>query len=104
MKIAPIITTSITSPRTTWEFILPASYFCLFLVLQLDAEARGVQALHGLGHALDEEQRAGRRYDHLERPQNRPPRRLLGDLVDGVGVPALLPAHPEEQNQRREEE
>ena len=49
MKIAPIITTSMTRPRKG------AAHTRFFLMLQLDAQPGG-DALDRLGHALDEEQ------------------------------------------------
>ena len=40
----------------------------LFLVLKHDPGRSRVQALDGFRHALDEQQQAGQRHDHLERP------------------------------------
>src|SRR5918992_1077514 len=98
MKIAKIITTSISMPTRTRP--LMRSYLDLLLVLELDAGARRPHALDGLGYSLDEEQEHGERDHHLVGPQDRPPRRLLGGLADLEGIPAFPPAHPQEHDER----
>src|SRR5687767_10927042 len=101
MKIAPSITISITRPRKASPVI---SYLDLLLVVELDAGARGKDALDRLRNALDQKKQAGERHHHLEGPQDRPPRRLLRGLADREGVPAFVPADDEEHEDRRKEE
>src|SRR5581483_5592245 len=84
--------------------MLRRSYLDLLLVLELDARARHVEALEELREALDHEQDAGSRHDRLERPQDGPPRRLVGGLVDLEGVGSFMPTEPGERQEAREEE
>src|SRR4051812_40214551 len=102
MKIAPIIVTSIARPRSSRP--LNRLYLDLFFVFQLDAGARGLEALDRLGDSLDEEQQAGEGDHRLVGPEDGPPRRLLGGLADLEGVPALLSADHEEGDERRKKE
>src|SRR5207344_1549003 len=101
MKITPIMTISITSPRTSLAFMPPprGSYLYLLFVLQLDAGARRVDALDGLGHALHQQQQHGERHHGLEGPEYRPPRRLVGCLPERVRVPGLVCADHEQSDQ-----
>src|SRR5688500_15679891 len=127
MKMAPIMTISMTRPsRARPVTVLPlyvewwnrsqrigstaarlricASYFELPFLLQLDAGAHGVQALHRFGDALNHEQQAGERNHRFVRPQHRAPWRLLRSLADFVRVPRFTAAHVKEKRERREEE
>ena len=65
---------------------------------------RGMQALDHFGDALDQQQRQVSGTIDLERPEQRPPRRLLGGLADAEGVPGFVGADEEEQDQRRKEQ
>src|SRR5262245_19053685 len=80
------------------------SYFDLLFVLELDAGARHVQAFQELGEALDHQQQARERYHALERPKDRPPRRLVGNFPELEGTFGLVPADVYQHRETREEE
>src|SRR5215813_7054644 len=103
-KMANSITTSITIPSHSRKVIPRLSYLHFFPVLELAAEADLVPALQRLGHALDHEQQRGERNGRAERPHDRPPRRLLGQLVDRKRVPDVVRADGEQDDERGVEE
>src|SRR6185436_9292599 len=104
MKMANSITSSITAPSACSKFMPRSSYFQCFPVLELAAEADLVAALQRLGNALDHEQQRRERHRGAERPHDRPPRRLLGQLADGKRIPGVVDADYHQRDQRRVEE
>src|SRR3954470_21291427 len=100
MKMANSITTSIAIPSHSRNVMPRSSYLDLVAMLEFAPEADLVAALQRLGHALDHEQQRGERDGRAERPHDRSPRRLLGQLVDRERVPGVVHADDEQDDER----
>jgi hypothetical protein len=73
-------------------------------VLELDAGPRHVHTLEKFREALDQQQQAGEGDHAFERPQHRPPGRLVRQLVDLPGIDEFMPADHQECDKSGKEE
>src|SRR5581483_6373459 len=80
MKMTATMATSMTRPRISEK--LMASDLDLLVLGEELARAPGPQALHELGHSLQEEHEGGQRNDAAQRPQDRRPGTGARALVD----------------------